>query len=99
MLGLIRRTTFSFSTIGSLLLLYATLVSSTLEYASPVWNNSTITVANKLERVQQKPAALCFSRFFPQISFSYASALELLKLRTLQVRRHHLDAPFSFMSF
>jgi hypothetical protein len=86
----------SCSTIASLLLLYFTIVRSKLEHASPVGNNITTTDANKLEHIQRMFAALCFCRFFPHIPYNYACALELLKLHTLQVRRHHLDALFSF---
>jgi hypothetical protein len=52
------------------------------------------TDANKLERIQQRFAALCFNRFFPQVHFSYSIASEELKLHTLRMRRHRLDALF-----
>jgi hypothetical protein len=65
-----------------------------VEYASVVWNSITSTDANKLERIQQKFAALCFNRFFPQFDYIYALALEQLKLHTLQRRGHHPDALF-----
>jgi hypothetical protein len=52
----------------------------------------TSTDANKLERIQQKFAALCFKRYFnPEAHYSYSFVLEELRLR---VRRHHLDAFF-----
>jgi hypothetical protein len=35
-----------------------------LEYASVVWNSITSADANKLERMQQKFASVCFYRFF-----------------------------------
>jgi hypothetical protein len=77
-----------------LLLLLLTLVRSKLEYASVVWNSITSTDANKLERMQQRFAALCLNRFFPQVHFSYSLALEELKLHILRMRRHRLDALF-----
>jgi hypothetical protein len=76
-----------------------TKVRSKLEYASPVWNSITTTDASKLGRIQWKFAALCFSHFFPHISYNYASALDHLKLHTLQVRRHHLMLFSSFGFF
>jgi hypothetical protein len=50
--------------------------------------------ASKLERVQRKFAALCFSRFFTRISYNYGSARQLSKLHTRHIRRHNLDALF-----
>jgi hypothetical protein len=71
-----------------------TLVTYKLEYASVVWNSITNTDANKLERIQQKFAALCYNRFLPHVHYSYAKASEYLKLHTLRKRRYHLDALF-----
>jgi hypothetical protein len=92
LLGLIRNITFNFSSIESMLRLYIALVWSKLEYASVVWNSMTSTDASKLERIQQRFAALCFYRFFPQDC--YTLALQELNLHTLSMRRHHLDAVF-----
>jgi hypothetical protein len=66
LLGLVRAITFPFSSIGSLYMLYCTLSRSKLEYASVVWNSVTTTDANKVERIQQKFAALCYNRFHPK---------------------------------
>jgi hypothetical protein len=74
--------------------LYITLIRSKLEYESVVWNSITSTDANKLERIQQRFAALCFNRFFPQVPYNYSLASEELKLHTLRKRSHHLDALF-----
>jgi hypothetical protein len=91
--------TIFFSTFDSFLFFYVTLVTTELEYASSVWNSITTTDASKLEGVQQKFVALCFSRFFPHTSYNYASPREHLKLHTLQVRRHHIDALFFIQVF
>jgi hypothetical protein len=76
-----------------MLRLYIALVRSKLEYASVAWNSIT-SDANKLERIQQKFAALCFIWFFPQVQYNYSLALLELKLHTLYIRRHRLDAFF-----
>jgi hypothetical protein len=51
---------------------------------SVVWSSITTTDANKLECIQQKFAALCYNRFLPHVHYSYAKALEYLKLHTLR---------------
>jgi hypothetical protein len=70
------------------------LVRSKLEYVSVVWNSITSTDANKLERIQQRSAALCVNHFFPEVHYCYSLAVEELKLRTLRIRRHRLDSLF-----
>jgi hypothetical protein len=94
LLGLVRTITFPVSSLGSLHMLYFTLIRSKLEYASVVLNSITTTDANKLERIQQKFAARCCNRFLPNVHYNYANALEYLKLHTLRKRRYHLDALF-----
>ncbi|PNF27531.1 hypothetical protein B7P43_G02896 [Cryptotermes secundus] len=98
-LGLIRSIIYRFSSLECLYVLYFTLVRCKLEYASVVWNSITSTDANKLERIQQKFASVCFYRFFPHISYTYAYALEKLSLQSLHKRRHHLDALFLVQVF
>jgi len=66
-------------------------------YTSPAWNNIMTTDANKVENIQRKFAAPCFSRFFTPVPYTYIHALRLLKLHTLQVRRHYLET-LSFLS-
>jgi hypothetical protein len=48
-------------------MLYFTLVRSKLEYASFVLNSITTSEANKLDRIQQDFAALCYNRFLPHV--------------------------------
>ena len=94
MFGIVRKLTFYFSTIDSLLLSYSTLVRSKLEQVSSVCNNVMATNANKLERVQWQLAALYFTCFSSHIPWNYACALQLLKLHTSQVRKLHCDVLF-----
>jgi hypothetical protein len=67
MLGLIRYSTSSFSTLAGLLAFYSNLVHAKTEYASVVWNSITITDSPKLERIQMNFAAFCYIRYFTGI--------------------------------
>ena len=67
-LGTRTTSTFSLSTIRSLLLSYFTLVRSKLEYISPVRNKITSAGVHKLELVQRKFAALHFIRLVSHIT-------------------------------
>jgi hypothetical protein len=64
LLGLVRRVTFSLPSLRRLHILYFTLVRSKHEYSTLVSSSVTSEDSNKLERIQQKFAALCFNRFF-----------------------------------
>jgi hypothetical protein len=54
----------------------------------------TNTDSNKLECIQRKFAALCHNRFFQDVDYHYINTLDKLNLRTLHVRRRHIDALF-----
>jgi hypothetical protein len=94
LLSLVRSVTFSFSSLKRTHILHFTLIRSTDEYASVVWNSITSTDANKLERIQQKFAALHFNCFFTHVHYSYAYASEHLILHTLSKRKYHVDKIF-----
>jgi hypothetical protein len=94
---LIRRVTFSFSSLQSLLMLYYTLVRPKLEYASVACNSITSTNATKLERIQWKFVSLRHRRFFSQWPYSYINVLNNLKFHTLSDLRCHLEALFYLM--
>jgi hypothetical protein len=51
----------------------------------------TASDANQPERIQRMFAALCLNPFFSHIPYNYTFALQLMKLHTLRVRRHHLE--------
>jgi hypothetical protein len=91
-LRLIRYIASSFSTLDSLLALYSTLVRFKIEYASVAWNSTTNTDSAKLERIQRKFVALCYTRLFNGVcDFKYEDSLVRLNFLTLHLRRRHLD--------
>jgi hypothetical protein len=88
-LGLIRTITFSFSTLGSLLVLYFALIRSKLEYVSVTRNSVMIIDSNKFESIRRKFAALCHN-----MKYRHNNLLEDRNLLTLHNRRRHSDAFF-----
>jgi hypothetical protein len=80
------------SSLGSLYILYCTLIRWKLEYTSVVWNSAMTTDANKLEHIQHKFSALYYNHFLPQVHYTYCNALEYLNLH--DTTWNHLDALF-----
>jgi len=66
-------------------MLYYALVRPKSVYTSPVWNNIMTTDANKLQNIQRKFAAPCFSRFFILVPYTSIHGLQFLKLYTSQL--------------
>jgi len=98
MLALVRTLTFSFSAVDGLLSSYFTIVRSKLQYVSPVWSDIMASDADKLERVQRKFAALCFTRCFPH-PLQLFLCTRAVQFHTLQVRRIHFHPHFYSCSF
>ena len=67
--------------------LFKSLVRPILEYASPVWNSSSIKQTKQLESVQR----YITKRIVGLSTLSYADRLETLNMCTLSARRQHFD--------
>jgi hypothetical protein len=52
------------------------IIIITITTTTTITITTTTTDANKLERIQQKFAALCCNRFLPTVHYSCANALE-----------------------
>ena len=69
--------------ITNLIRAHKTYIRPLLEYASPVWSPSQITLINSIEAVQRR-----FTKRLPGMDrLSYAERLSLLKLQSLEQRR------------
>jgi hypothetical protein len=64
-------TTYSFSTVDKILMLYFVLIRSKLDNAFFASNSLTITDSNKLGHIQRKSVALFRNRFFSMNILSY----------------------------
>ena len=74
---------------------FLTYVRPLVEYASPVWNPTAITLIDKLERVQRR-----FTKRLPGYGqLSYGQRLKQLNLRSLQYRRLVADLSFCYKIF
>lgn len=90
LLVLVRSVTFSLWSVECMYMVYFTLLRRKFDYTTVVWNSGDFTDAIKRELVQKKPAVHFFNSFFPLGNYSYAYALEQLKLHILRKRRYHL---------
>ena len=92
MLSFIQTIAYSFSTLDNLLLLYLTVNSPKLQYASAVWNCAQFADVKELESVLRNLVALRQYRFFSHDHATYEDYPKILKLHTLYDSRLHLDA-------
>jgi hypothetical protein len=98
LLGIVRSIAFTFSSLDCMNRLCISLVISKLEYAFAVWNSILSTYANKLERIHQRLAFVCFILFFRQVHYRYSLVLEQDKLKIL-LMRHNSAFCFVFKIF
>lgn len=101
MLGFLFRSSKSFKSINSHLLLYNSLVRSQLEYCVQIWNPYYTSHVNYIERVQKRFLIYMFRKNLlsnkPPI-YSYSWTITKLGLITLEKRRKFLELIFLFKS-
>lgn len=89
-LGFIMRMTKSFNDVYCLKALYCSLVRSTLEYCSPIWNPSYMNGVERIEAIQRRFVRFALRRLpwrNPQQLPRYESRGQLIGLDTLHARR------------
>ena len=97
MLGFIKRTCKSFSSIRVLKTLYVSFVRSQVEYCSPIWSPHQVYLIQKLERVQKKFIKyLCARSSLDYSREMYNHLCHEFHLPTLESRRKFLDTIFLF---
>jgi Reverse transcriptase (RNA-dependent DNA polymerase)/Endonuclease-reverse transcriptase len=79
--------TFSSRSRNVILPVFQSLIRPVLEYASPVWNSSSVNHTNQLESVQRYVT----KRIVGLSALSYEDRLETLNISTLCARRRYLD--------
>jgi len=90
LLGFIIRTCKPFKNKSSVITLYKTLICSTLEYGSQVWNPQYHVYINRIESIQRR--FIRYLRFkFQNINENYSLALQQLQLLSLEDRRVAID--------
>ena len=95
MLEFIKRVTHDFTNLKALNVLYNSLVRSRLEFCAQVWNPSTATHIQKLERVQKKFLRyLSFKSELVYNNYAYEEICVHFNFKTLQSRRSITDLVF-----
>lgn len=90
MLGFIFRCGKYFSNRSTMLLLYNTLVRSSLEYCTTVWNPIYLKYKDCIERVQRKFTRMYYYKF-NMMRPDYDQRLQLLHIHSLEQRRLEND--------
>ena len=90
MLGFMSRITKEFKNIQCIKMLYNSLVRSTLEYCTTVWNPHHVTRIDQIERVQKKFTRHVWFKLRNTYS-SYITRLKKLNMITLETRRIYFD--------
>lgn len=91
LLGFIRRCSADFQSVGSIRLLYCSLVRPHLEYGSCVWSPYYQVHTRSIERVQHKFLKYVAFKQNIQPPFNYPELESILNLRPLVTRRRHRD--------
>jgi len=90
MLGFLIRTAKYFQNIHTVVTLYKSLVRPQLEYGTVVWSPHTISMMNKVEKIQRRTTRFIFKKF--RIPYApYDMRTKILELDTLARRRDISD--------
>lgn len=88
MSGFIRRQTSEFTDTHSIILLYNSLVRSSLEYCCTIWSPYYEVHINRLERIQRKICNyILFKLNINKNDYNYNERLDLLGFKSLRYRR------------
>jgi hypothetical protein len=97
MLGFIKRTCVSFTSVSTLKSLYISYVRSQLEYCSVIWSPWQSTYVDNIERFQHTFFKyVCFKSYVPYSSSNYESLCTIFNLPPLHKRRIFLDVNFLY---
>lgn len=94
-LGFVMRSSQDFKDAKTLKILYCSLVRSSLEYASQIWNPRYGTYISRIERVQKKFLRyLCYKINQPYLSCNYLDICKRHHILPLQMRREIADISY-----